>query len=163
MRGLSQNLAGKPALQVGQVFLPWPSQRLKQARQKLCWHGPCTRNTQVCRAVCRLREFVSRCKVTVDVLRETAAACNASWLPLLCRVAHALCCWVLQAGVAATARAVLCVVLTVTGRSHRLKQMTHFSVSSRISDFLSPLLVSAAFLAASFLAPAAAGSKERLA
>jgi hypothetical protein len=47
MRGFSQNLAGKPALQVGQVFLPWPSQRLKQARQKLCWQGPCRSGVSV--------------------------------------------------------------------------------------------------------------------
>lgn len=41
----------------------------------------------------------------------------------------------------------------MTGRSHRLKQMTHFKVSSSRSGFL---LVSAAFLACSFFrAPAA--------
>jgi hypothetical protein len=41
MRGFSMNLLGKGVLQVGHVFLPCASQRLKHARQKLCWHGPC--------------------------------------------------------------------------------------------------------------------------
>lgn len=41
--GLDANLAGKPARQLGQVFLPWACHLLKHARQKLCWQGACTR------------------------------------------------------------------------------------------------------------------------
>ena len=41
MRGLAANLAGKAWRQVGQVFLPCPTHRLKQERQKLCWQGAC--------------------------------------------------------------------------------------------------------------------------
>ncbi len=43
MRGLAANFAGKGARQVGHVFLPWATQRLKQPRQKLCWHGAYSR------------------------------------------------------------------------------------------------------------------------
>lgn len=46
--------------------------------------------------------------------------------------------------------------LTVTGLSHRLKQITHFNVSSSRSVFL---LLSAAFFAGSFLLPAAAAEQ----
>jgi hypothetical protein len=46
------------------------------------------------------------------------------------------------------------VLLTVTGLSHRLKQMTHFRVSSSRSFFLPPS--PAAFLAASFFLPPSA-------
>jgi uncharacterized protein HemY len=41
MRGLAANLDGKLARQVGQLHLPFATQREKQLRQKLCWHGAC--------------------------------------------------------------------------------------------------------------------------
>lgn len=46
MRGLVANLAGKLWRQVGQLFLPWATQRLKQARQKLCWQGACSSGSE---------------------------------------------------------------------------------------------------------------------
>ena len=44
IRGFAANLAGKPARHVGQLLLPFATHREKQLRQKLCWHGACSRS-----------------------------------------------------------------------------------------------------------------------
>lgn len=180
MRGFSQNLAGNPARQVGHVFLPWPSQRLKQARQKLCWHGPCRSSTEpelslstakawwllgawawawacVVATSMACLPMIATCSLMLIITGTRAVIRDTCEHPHLCSLLSSSTDSAVQLMCAARTWLATPPTLTVTGRSQRLKQMTHLSVSSSRSGFL---LASAAFLAACFLLPSAAAARK---
>jgi hypothetical protein len=54
IRAFCENLSGNSWRQVGQLFLLCAVHFLKQARQKLCWHGACDDNAKRCKRVYRI-------------------------------------------------------------------------------------------------------------
>lgn len=154
MRGFSANLEGNAARHVGQLFLPCAYQRLKQPRQKLCWHGPCGVGAdgwghacegwgqgQAARAPCARARGACICERVPRRGDDEAspAPCHAS-VACVAPYTGDLCLHNPFATAAAAEPRLELFPRTVIGRSHRLKQMAHFSVSS--SSVASSSLVS---------------------